>query len=165
MPPPPGGPGPNVQPVPAVLPPAMLLVLNPVDHWGITFDLRTRVMQEPPPDGWGVRRGTIYTRIARQLLRAGYIHVQYSVYNHPQNSGLAVFHDMCELRSIEPLGIFSTALTAIEMFRIEDQTMIATDLLRLGGQFSPHLFGTTPTNLIPNNIPSVPHPLDPDWSW
>jgi len=165
MPPPPGGPGPNVQPPPPVLPLAMLLVLAPVDRWGITFDLRTSVMQQPPPNGWGVRRGTIYTRIARRLSQSGYAHVQGSVYNHQQNSGLAVFQDMCNLRSIEPIGIFSTAVTAIEMFRIPHQTMIATDPMRLGGQFAPHLFGTTPTNLVPNNIASVPHPLDPDWSW
>ena len=78
MPPPPGGPGPNVQPLPArkphvyaslgcslsvslALPPAMFFMFAPVDRWGITFDLRTRLLEDQPPDGWGVRRGMFVT--------------------------------------------------------------------------------------------------------
>ncbi|KAH9839374.1 uncharacterized protein C8Q71DRAFT_749171 [Rhodofomes roseus] len=165
MPPPPGGPGPNVQVVQAPMPPAAFMFFMPIDEWGLTFDLSTRIMQDPPPNGWGVNRSTIYSRIARRLQRQGFYHAQYSVYNCQNISGLAVYHYMCNLRVIEPAGIFSTAVSRLQMFHIDHHTMIATNEVRLGGNMATHLTGTTPANLVPNHVPSAPHPLDPSWCW
>jgi len=64
-------------------------------------------------------------------------------------------------RLLTPRGIFSSVVRRLEMFHIHHATVIITDEVQLGGQFSPGLLGPTPTGLIPNHVAT--QPIQPPW--
>jgi hypothetical protein len=74
--------------------------------------------------------------------------------------------DMYSLRALPPLGIFPSVVNAVQSFHIPILAMIATNNIRLGGQFSPLLLAPTPIGLVPQNVlhmplEAPPHPLPP----
>jgi hypothetical protein len=91
----------------------------------------------------------------------GYVHPQGSVYQRLNYWSIWTFEDMMELRAIAPLSLFPSVLKACQMFSILDPVMVATKL-RLGGMYSPLLFGPMPTGLIPPNVPFAPMAVAPN---
>ena len=90
------------------------------------------------------------------------MHPQGSVYQRPNYWAVWAFEDMMGLRAIAPLGLFPSVLKACQMFFIPIPIMIATDELRLGGMYSPVLFGPTPAGLVPPHVPFAPMVVAPN---
>jgi len=148
-----------------LVPPPQIIRHQPIGTYGIAFDLLTRRMTDPPPDGWGLRsRGNIYNQIARLLNIYGYNHVQGSTYQMNFTLAVLTWFDMYSLLFlVEPLGLFSSVVGAIQMYYIPwyIPEMIATDDIQLGGRNAPILLAPTPRNLVPVNVPGLPMNMAP----
>jgi hypothetical protein len=96
------------------------------------------------------------------MLGHGYVHPEGSVYQILNTLAIFTWQDMMDLRAIPPLGIFPSVIKAIQMFFINIPAMIAMVGIHLGGAYSPLLFGPTPINLIPPNVPFVQMAIAPN---
>ena len=85
-----------------------------------------------------------------------YQHSQGSVYQRPNTTAPATWLDVTDLRSILPLGVFSSVLKSIQLFYIPHPAMILTNNMILGGALSPLLIGPTPAGLVPPWVPAQP---------
>ncbi|KAJ3859887.1 hypothetical protein EV359DRAFT_25261, partial [Lentinula novae-zelandiae] len=117
--------------------------------WNISYDLYVNNIGKPPPDGWGISRGTIYRRIIAYLRLNGFTQSQYSIYQSaPFAVASATFLLMVDLRRLRPAGIFPSVIRRLHMSLMPTLILDVTNNIRLGGQSSPVLLGMTPRNLV-----------------
>jgi len=145
------------------------IAILPFGIYGVSFDLRTRRMRDPLPNGWEMRNGytNVYRRIRTFFESRLYVHAQSSVYQRlvPGTTALMVWHDMWDLRAIAPVGIVPSVIGELQMFHINHPAMVVTDEMRLGGQHAPYAFGPTPVGLFPPGLNHVQPGAAPPAPW
>lgn len=92
-------------------------------------------------------------------MAANYHRRQGSVYQHDDISAGATWVSMYNLCNVEPLGIFPSVVTAVQMYHVVFPVMIATDAIRLGGNHTPAALAPTPRGLFPDNMQPALIPL------
>jgi virulence-associated protein VapD len=55
----------------------------------IAYDLFTRILEDPHPNGWGMQRAVAYSQLAHYLEVNGYVRDQYSVWINPRTTLIA----------------------------------------------------------------------------
>jgi hypothetical protein len=88
--------------------------------------------------------------------------VQGSVYQREDTLPAIAWVAMLSLRAVEPLGVFSSVVKAVQMFHIPLPIMIASEPIKLGGMYCPQLVSPTPLNLVPPGVPTAPLPHAPN---
>ncbi|KAF8336209.1 hypothetical protein F5887DRAFT_577351 [Amanita rubescens] len=93
--------GRNIMAEVLLLPPPPELFFLPQGTYGISFDLSTRSILDPLPNGWGFRNTSpVYRRIRDALENADFDHPQRSVYQQDHTFAMNAWGDMLHLRAI-----------------------------------------------------------------
>ncbi|KAI0259053.1 hypothetical protein BC834DRAFT_834230 [Gloeopeniophorella convolvens] len=125
------------------------LAVQPVGTYGISYDIFTRVTEDPVPNGWDAPRSATYRAIISSLRDRGFTRHQYSDYRRPNTSAVQAWLAMLGLRFIEPLGKFASTLKGIKSHYIDDMmVMDQTYAIVFGGPMSRALLGPTPRNIV-----------------
>ena len=90
-----------------------------------------------------------------QLTQRGFAQGQYSHWIK-NTTALDAYVSMLSLMGIEPPGKFQSTLKSVKVhYQAHPGIMDGADAIRLGGIYSPHLWGPTPAHLVPVNIPAI----------
>lgn len=143
------------QPYPLINPPAQL-GLNPdgMSRYVILYDFGSHPITDQPPNGWGVNRGFLYSRVIGYLDEAQFDRDQYSVYANNNTTAVATYLTMANLPRDPrfPIGMIPTTVTGLAMANQPIvQNLDVTNEVILGGQFVPAnpAHASIPASLVP----------------
>ena len=159
------------------IPPAVFLMLwnLPDRAYGISYDISTWKTEDDLPHGWHSYWGEFinfckshqrlsccmitaatYRELAKELGSRDYDQLQYSDWINEDTTAADAYITMVSLMSINPPGKLQSTLKGIKVhYLAHPRGLDGSDAMRLGGAYSPHLWGPTPAGLVPGNVAAV----------